>query len=241
MVSSNGRFNSFLGRVYGDDPATPPVEPPATFTQEQVNAMMNKHKQGLQKQLDDLKKNSGNAEALAAKLKEMNDQLLTKEELAKQEQDALRTTYEEQLKGASGAAQAWEGRYKETVFSVELSKAATKHDAFDPEQLGALLQSKSQVVEATDKDGKGLGQFKVMTKVTLDGKELVLPIDEAIGKLRESGRYPNQFKVKGAPGTGTTLNNHPGGSGDATELSPTDVGGFMKHFAKLKAEGKLGF
>lgn len=242
-------FSSFLGRYYGEGeavpvvpPVSPPPPPPATppvgkvFTQDEVNAMMADHKRNLQAKIAELSKTAGNAEQMAQKVKELNNTLLTKEELAKQEADALKSDYETKLKAEADARTAWEARYKDQTFDVALGKAASKHDAFDSEQLGLLIKGNSSVKEVTDKAGNPTGKFVVETKVVVDGKELTLPIDEAIGKLRDSGRYPNQFKVKGSPGTGITLNNNPGGTtGDPKDV-PSDPAKFMEWYqAQLKS------
>ena len=242
-------MTSFLGRYYGESETVPPVTPPVVpptggkveFTPEQqakVNELLASNKRDLQKQIADLQKNVGDTGTLQTKLKELNDQLLTKEELAKQEQDRLKSEYDNGLKNAADAATAWEGRYKETIFDVSLSKAASKHDAFDADQLAILLKPASTVIEETDANGKGVGKFKVLTKITLDGKELTLPVDEAVGKLREAGKFPNQFRVKGSPGTGTTLNNSPIVPGTDGSV-PADPAKFMEYFANLKKTGKI--
>jgi hypothetical protein len=240
---------NIFGRFYGEGegtvtPPVPPVVPPTgkiEFTPEQqakVNELLATNKRELQKRVEDLQKSVGDTNALTSKLKELGDQLLTKEELAKQEQERLKTEYDTGLQTATQKAADWENRYKETVFDVELGKAAQKHDAFDPFQLGALVKGQSQVVEDLDSNGKGTGKFKVLTKVNVEGKELTLPIDEAIGKLRVAGQYPNQFKVKGSPGTGTTLNNSPIVPGTDGSV-PTDPSKFMEYFANLRKTGKI--
>lgn len=241
-------FNSF-GRFYGEGeggattPETPPVE--VVFTPEQqirVNQLLAENKRNLQakltdaeKKLNEAAKNGADVTVLKTQIKNLNDSLLTKEELAKQNEEALKVTFEQQLKEKSEAASLWETNYKQSVFDREIGRAASKHDAFDPDQLSVLLSSQSEVVADTDKDGKTNGKFKVMTKIELDGKPLVLPIEEAVGKLRESGKYPNQFKVKGSPGTGITLNNNPGAPDAHDGQLPRDMAGFMQMWNKLPA------
>jgi hypothetical protein len=238
-------FISFLNTRYGDETQTPPVSTPAekppevrTFTQDEVNAMLAENKRGLQKKLEELQKSSGDAKALQTKLKEVQDHLMTKEELAKREQEQLKATYEEQLKMTASEKAQWEDRYKAQLFNVELSKADRKHNLYDADQFGLILKPMTEIVAETDSEGKPTGGFKVMAKVDIDGKPLTLPLDEAIGKLRESGKYPNQFKVAGSSGTGVTLNNNPTPNVSGS-LKPNDVEGFMKHYGKLKTEGKI--
>lgn len=249
-----GAFGRFYGEGEGGSGTeTPPVTPPAgeiVFTPEQqakVNALLAENKRTLQakladaeKKLNDAAKNGADVSLLKNQIKTLNDSLLTKEELAKQNEEALKQTFEQQLKEKSEAATFWEGNYKQSVFDREIGRAAAKHDAFDPDQLAVLLSGKSEVVSDTDKDGKPTGKFKVLTKIELEGKQLVLPIDEAVGKLRESGKYPNQFKVKGSPGTGITLNNTPNPIDHNDGTVPSDMNGFMKMWNNLPANIRKG-
>lgn len=243
-------FKNPFGRFYGEGegtgtpPVTPPVTPPSgkvEFTPEQqvkVNELVAAEKRAMKKQVEELSKSVGDTNALQTKLKELNDQLLTKEELANQRATELENTFKVQLETTTAEKSAWEGRYKETIFDVSVSKAANKHEAFDADQLAILLKPTSNVVEDTDAAGKGTGKFKVLTKIQLDGKELTLPIDEAVGKLREAGKFPNQFKVKGSPGTGLTLNNSPVVPGTDGSI-PTDPSKFMEYYANLKKTGRI--
>jgi hypothetical protein len=242
-------MNSFLGRFYlngetgtegnGNPNDQKPAEnTPVTFTQEQVNKLLADNKKSLRDELDKLKK-AGDPVALQSKIKELSNALLTKEELAKQEADELKSTYENQLKSITDERGAWENRFKATKFDTEVARAAVKYDAFDAEQLSLILRDKTQVAEITDKEGKGTGEFVVKTSITLDGKKLDLTLDEAVGKLREDKRYANQFKVKGSPGTGTTLNNNPGGAGTADGQPPTDTAKFLEWYNSRKQAGAI--
>lgn len=232
---------SWLNKVYTEGetqtpPAVPPVPPPqeSEFTPEQqakINAILAKEKNDFKKKLEEATKKAGNATELQQKIKELNDSLLTKEQLAAQEAETLKTEYENRLKNESEEKTAWATRFKTQTFDVEMSRAAAKHQVFDNgTQLGQLLQGSSQVTEVLDKEGKGTGKFKVMTTITLDGKSLTLPLEEAVGKLREAGQYPNQFHPKGSPGTGVPPGfGTPGGQSDGKgEVPPMDVAGFMK-------------
>lgn len=236
---------SWLNKVYTEgETQTPPapVPPPqeAEFTPEQqakINAILAKEKSAFQKKLEEATKKGGNAAELQAKIKELNDSLLTKEELAAQKEEALKTDYETRLKTTAEEKDAWATRFKTQTFDVEMAQAASKHQVFEGgKQLGLLLQGSSKVTEVTDKEGKGTGVFKVMTTITLEGKSLTLPLEEAVGKLREAGQYPNQFHPKGSPGTGVPPGfGTPGGQSDGKgEVPPMDVAGFMKWRAAHK-------
>lgn len=210
----------FDGESGGNGDQTPP---PKTFTQDEVNKLLADNKKSLRDELDKLKK-AGDPTALQTKITELSNTLATKEELARQEAEEAARKYTADLEAATGNAKAWEARFKAGAYSTEVAKAAAKYDAFDADQLSLILRDQTNVVEVTDKEGKGTGEFAVKTTLTIDGKKLELTLDEAVGKLREDKRFANQFKVKGSPGTGITLNN--GGGGAAADgqppMNPTD-------------------
>lgn len=247
MFSQMSRFTSLLSKPYGEEPTPTPPTPPKEekpagklFTQDEVNAMLAENKRGLQKQVEDLKKQSGDASAFQAKIKELSDSLLTKDELAKQEADRLKAEHENALKTAVETGAKWEQQYKSQLFDVAMGKAAATHDLFDPDQFAAILKPMTEIVPETDANGNAKGTFKVMVKVQFNDKEISLPLVEAVGKLRETGKYPNQFKVKGVGGTGvTTLNNQPGPSVGPGQVKPGDMDSFMKAYAGMKATGAI--
>lgn len=255
-------FHSFLGRQYFADEATEALIKAATekaatearaaaekeaaekfknvFTQDQVNEIVAKNKRTMREELDKLK-GAGDPVALATKVKELSDALLTKEELTKQQAEEAKTQYDNALKAEQAQRTAWEDRYKGTLFQVEVSKAALKYDAFDPTQLGTLIKDNTKVVEVTDAAGKGTGQFLVKTTIEVDGKKLDLTLDEAVGKLREDKKFANQFKIKGSPGTGITLNNGgpSGSSGGVDGQPPKDPKEFMVWFTEQRRTGAI--
>lgn len=238
-------FETFkLGNFYcNGDNGNPPVnEPPPAddkkgdntpklFTQEEVNTLLADNKRNLKKELDELKKN-GDPVALQKKIKELSDAMLTKEELARQQSEELKNSFETQIKELTGKAETWEQRYISKEVEVAIASAAAKHDAFDADQLSLIIGPKTRVEEITDDKGVGTGRFKSITTIEIDGKKLELPTVDAVGKLREAGLYPNQFRVKGQPGTGLTLNNQPTPSGLSNGEVPKDMESFMKNYGQ---------
>lgn len=207
--------------------------------QEKVNELLATEKRKLREELEKLK-GAGDAVALTQKVKDLSDALLTKEELAKQQAEEAKAKYENALKVETDARVAWEERYKAGLFETEVSKAAIKYDAFDALQLGTLIKDKTKVVEVTDATGKGIGQFVVKTTIEgADGKKLDLTLDEAVGKLRETKSYANQFKVKGSAGTGYTMNNGGPVTSGADGQPPTDPAKFLTWFADQRKAGHI--
>lgn len=189
---------------------TPTPEEKKTFTQDELNAFLAEDRRKTQARLKELEKVAGNAEELKKKLKETQDSFLTKEQLTAQEAEAQRTAWETERTGLTGQRDFYRGKHEELIVENAIARGAVEHNAFDAKQLELLLKPSTKVVEETDAEGKGTGVFKSMTTITdKEGKQLILPTAEAIGKIREFGQFANQFRAGTVPGTGQTLNNEP--------------------------------
>jgi hypothetical protein len=231
------RYISTLGHFYTEGETPPETPPPKTFTQDEVNTFLAEERRKAQKQFEEVKKTASNADLLAKKLKEMESQYLTKEQLAAQAAEEAKTQHETEVKRLQDSEVAWKGRFEQTIVSNAISSAALKHNAYDAEQLGLIIGPMTRVVEKTDDKGQGTGVFQTVTSIEIDGKKLELPTAEAVEKLRASGRYPNQFKVNGQPGTGFTMNNDP--TPQTGELKPGDTLGIIKMYQEGRKAGKF--
>lgn len=236
-------FHPYFGKVYREGEGQ--EDKPKTFTQEELNAILaadkKKHQEKLKKMEDDLaklKSAGADVEPLKAKIEELNNTLLTKEELAKKQAKADREKHDNDIKVAKAAQEHWENQYKNLLLQNEISKAAVEHDAYDAEQLGALLSGRTKLVPTTDDKGTPTGNYKVLTQVTVDGKALEMPLGEAVGEMRKDTRFANQFKVKGSPGTGLTLNTQPGGTSSGSGMP--DFKDPAKALAWYKEQKKAG-
>lgn len=222
-----------------------------TFTQAQVNEMMAKDRRKHQEQT---KKAMAEVEALRSKarltteerddldkrMQELQDQLLTKEELAKKEQERLRKDHENKLKEVASERDSWKNRYTDSAIVRSITDAAGKHDAYRPQQIVALLQSKTRLAEVRDDEGNPTGNFKPEIRfddVDKEGKPVTLTLtpDEAVKRMREMEDYLNLFKGEGVGGLGQ--NNQIGGKKlDAKELAQDAA-----TYRKARAEGKLKY
>lgn len=231
----------------------PPADPPKTetFTQEQVNDMMAKDRR---KHQDQTKKAMAEVEALRSKarltteerddldtrMQALQDQLLTKEELAKKEESRLKKEHENKLKEVSSERDSWKNRYTDSAIVRSISDAAGKHDAYRPQQIVALLQSKTRLAEVRNDEGNPTGAFKPEVRfdtVDKEGKPVTLTLtpEEAVKNMREMDDYLNLFKGEGVGGLGQ--NNQPGGKKlDAKSLASDPVA-----YRKARREGKLNF
>jgi len=213
----------YLGRKYRDEEGNE-TPPPKTFTQEQLNEFLAKEKRKHQEGM------------------KLNNALLTKEELAKKQAEELQSKFQTEIQTEKTQREHWEKQYQNMLFQTEVSRAAAEHDAWDSEQLATLLAPKVKVAPDLDEKGKPKGGFKILAQVTTDdGKTIDLPLTEAVGRMRQDKRYANQFKVKGSPGTGLTLNTQPAGQSGDGMPDPKDSAAYQKWFAEQRKNGNFRF
>lgn len=210
-----------------------------TFTQEEVNTMMADHKRSLQKQVNDLntelqnaKKSGSNTDALQAKIKELNDSLASKEELAKQEQQRIQREFEEKLTTTQQTAEQYRNRFTGLTMQQALTQAAIEADAFSPQQIIMLLSNSAEVVEKLDDKGLPTGVFETVVKMG-DKK---LPPAEALKAMKEDKQFMNLFKVTGVPGVGFNPGYY---SGSTDNSIPVDTQEYMARRAELQKKGIL--
>lgn len=226
------------------------VENTDAVPQEKVNALLAEERRKteakaaerlktLEQELEAAKKKGGDTVALTAKIEELNNLVMTKEQLAKKEAEEAKAAYEAEQARLRNAETLWQNRYLETVRKQAINRAAIQHDAFDPDQLELLLAPNTQVREKTDNEGKGTGEYEVVTALTIEGKQLTLPVGEAVEKMRGEKKYANQFKAKGQPGTGLTLNNLSGGQGSVNSVDYTNPNEMAKFIREQRKTGQL--
>lgn len=202
---------------------TPPVK--KVFTQDEVNSILNKDKQKHQEQV---KKAIGEVEALKSKakltqeerdeldkrLQQMNQELLTKEELAKQEKERIKRTLEGQVKQTAEERDAWKNRYTTAQIKRSITDAAVVSGAYNPSQIVALLHGNTRLVEKLGEDGQPTGEYAPKIRfddVDKDGKPVSLDLspEEAVKRMKEKDEYLNLFKGEGVGGIGAS--NQPAG------------------------------
>lgn len=208
-----------------------------TFTQQELENVVAQERKKFElttrktiQELENLKKQSGTSEAAKASLEqritELNETLMTKEELARKEKERLTNEYQHKLKTTEDDRLLWENRYKTSTAQREILDAAVKNQAFDPEQIEAFLSPKARVVEVMDDAGNPTGNFTTKVKINTTGKDgkpvtLDVSVEEAVKNMRETpDRFGNLFKDLSSGGTGGTGGNGPKGPLDVTKLSP---------------------
>lgn len=219
----------------------PPVVPPKTFTQDDVNRLVSnrineehvKYQQASQKTIDELKKlqqlastTEEHKNQLQIQIDNLTAQFNTKEQqLAKQVKD-WETKYNTDTAGIKKDAETWRSKYEGNVKNVAIVNAATQFKAYNPAQIESILSPMTKVIEEAGPDGKPTGNFLPMVtwqNKDKDGKAvtLQLSVPDAVKAMTETpDLYGNLFRseANGGLGGGTT-----GGRGSATTFTTADI------------------
>lgn len=188
--------------------------------QSKVNAILAEEKRKYQEQqrkmaqeLENLKNSASltakEKEDLQARLDELNNSLLTKEELAKQERDKQEKKYQTDLTKVTQEMSTWRDRYTNESIVRSITDAASANDAWSTEPIVALLRPNTKLVEEKDDDGKPTGNLIPRVKFQGEDKEgkqvtLDLTVPEAVKQMKDlPNRYGNLFKSAASGGLGS--------------------------------------
>lgn len=222
-----------------------------TFTQDDVNKMMaedrRKHQTQAQKALEELEAIKAKASLtdsekseLETRMEEMRKQLMTKEELAKQALEKTQKQAKADLDNLLKDRDSWKNRYTESSIIGAIIDASAKHEAFDPEQIVAILRPKTRLAEDLDEHGKPTGRLvpKVdFTDKDKDGREVTIEIAvaDAVKKMTEVDRYSNLFKETGTGGVGRTNRAKNTSVADIVEIARTNP----QKYREMRKAGKI--
>lgn len=224
-----------------------------TFTQDQVNKFLAEEKRKGQvstqkalSELEALKKrsnlNSEERKELDGRIEQLQNAILTKDELAKKEKDKVSTEHKTKIDEMTTDRDMWKGKYTGSTINRDITDASVDNNAFSPKQIVALLRPDTQLVEDLDAEGKPTGEL--VPKVTFKTKDdddkpvtLTLTIPEAVKRMSEMDEYGNLFHTDGTGGIGSRSKPGKGGSDkdDAAELAKTDP----VKYRQLRKEGKI--
>lgn len=187
------------------------------FTQDDVNRFLAEDRRKAQQknqelvtQLTALKEGATltqkERDELQARIEQLQNEHLTKEEQAQREFTKKLTAAETTLKTAQAEVDAWRSRYTDATIEREITDAAVQHDAFSPTQIVALLRQNTRLVEELD-GGKPTGRFGAKVKFSdiKDGQPITLELTvaEAVKRMTElPERFGNLFKNKATGGVG---------------------------------------
>lgn len=204
---------------------------PKTFTQEQVNAFLNREKEKWQKtaqqqvtQLEQLKKSQNLTEKqkseLQIRIDELNQSMLTKEQLAQQEREKMKKEHDDLKKSLEGERNDWRDRYTRETIRREITDEAAAADGYSAVQFVAQLQGDSRLVEVVDPEtNEPTGQYAVKVKfkdTDKDGKPVILDmsVKDTVKRMKELPDFANFFKSGVTGGLGGSREGSGGRSGE---------------------------
>lgn len=186
--------------------------------QDELNNMMadnrrnlTKQNQDLVNQLEQLKQNTrltqDERDDLQSRINQLEEQYMSKEELAKREAAKAQKQYEQNIKNVTEERERWQNMYTSETIDRSLQDAAVEGEALHPTQIVEILRNKTQLVEGIE-EGKPTGRYHPVIKFNdknEDGQPVVLelsPVD-AIKRMKELPElYGNLFKSTATSGLG---------------------------------------
>jgi hypothetical protein len=194
-----------------------------TFTQDELNKILandrRKNEEKAKKiiaELETIKQSKNLTEqeqaALSKRIEELNDQLLTKEQLAKKDREKLQKDYDSKLTNVTTERDTWKARFERALIINAIHKASEEHEAYDTSQIIGLVQAQMspRVVQEMDESGAPKDIFtprvKLLDKDSKTGAEVTLDltISEAVKRMKERPENFNLFKatINGGLGLG---------------------------------------
>lgn len=214
------------------------------FDQEAVNKMLaadrRKHRAQLEKVesqykalLTNTKLTQEEKDELQNNLTEVQKQLRTREELAKQEKAKLLQQHSEALQTERAAREAAERKYQEAVITRELLDAAQAHEAYRSNQIVDLLRGKTRLVE-----DKPVVDFNDVSADT--GEPIVIQISpaEAVKRMTEMTEWQNLFKPNLVAGLGSSSASGGAGQGNGrVDFGKMSAAEYIKYHREQKKRG----
>jgi len=189
------------------------------LTQGEVNAILarekRKHQDQTQKAVDELnalkKKANITAEErqeLDKRIEVLQNELLSKEELAKKEATKARKKHQGEVEKLSNERDTWKSRFTESTIKRSITDAAVANKAFHPQHIVAILRPSTHLDEVLNKEGEPTGEYEA--KVDFDdvdekGKpvKLTVTVKDAVKRMRDMEEHQNLFQGDGAGGLGS--------------------------------------
>ncbi len=215
-----------------------------TFSQEQVNTILAEEKRKMQErqrvvvsELEALKKNSAltskEKDGLEKRLEELKTQHMTAEERARRAEEMAEKKRSGEVETLSGERDVWRTRHSKLVVDTAIINAAVTHKALHPDQIIAMVQPKTRLVETLDNDGKPTGDHEPRVALPDTNKEganivLDLTVDEAVKRMKEMPKYGNLFDGGKSGGLGSGGSQSKSQMIDIAKIARNDPAAYRK-------------
>jgi hypothetical protein len=112
--------------------------------------------------------------------------------------------FEETSKKLSGERDYWQSLYSDSTIERSLVDAASKHQAFDHEQIVLMLKGRTSLQPSADDPKKLVPRVTIESKDE-EGKKVTLSLDpsEAVERMTKEERYYNLFRTTAKGGLGS--------------------------------------
>ncbi len=220
--------------------------------QEKVNAMMATEKRKYQQNQQNLM-----AEITALKAKSqltatertdldqrvelLKEELLTKEQISSRNADKAKVAHEESLNLMTSDRDSWKKLFTESTIENALTGAASKEDAFNTQQIVAILGPHTKLEPVLGDDDQPTGMLAPIVRLQdtdKEGKPITLSLSpvEAVKGLKEKPEYLNLFRGEGVGGLGGNTQRQVGGKADLKAIA-SDAAAYRK----ARADGTVNF
>ncbi|MCP4896243.1 MAG: hypothetical protein GY906_04640 [bacterium] len=207
----------------------PSADSNGTFTQDQVNEIVVKRNKKVRQQLETTEKQyesllksqnlSANEKAeLQGQLDNLQTQLRTKEQQAAYEAKKQRQEYDAKLEQTTGQLDHYKGLFETQTRDNAIMSAASKHDAYNPQQFIDVLGPRTKIVDEVNENGEKTGRLVPRVEMTMPGEDgtptgVQVTPDEAIEIMKNDvSQFGNLFRGNVAKGIGEGSNTDFAGS-----------------------------
>jgi len=159
---------------------------------------------------------------LDKRMTQLNETMLTKEELHKKQVDELQESLKNETTRLSKERDAWQQRFTGHLIKSTIVDEAARAKAYNPNQLVAILNPQTTLIEELE-GGKPTGTLVPVVKFNdkdKDGKpvSLQLSVPDAVKRMTKLPEFANLFNQGGVGGMGAGGAGGQGG-GDKSTLS----------------------
>ena len=198
-----------------------PADPkPASFTQAQVDELINKERENHTATVNELKTlrqtstfSAEERQRLDAQIAKAENDMLTEKQRAQVELDRVGNEHKQALTTQTERADMFETLYKDSTINRSLTDAAVQHKAFNPTQVVSMLKPNTTMTEEIV-EGKTTGKLIPLTSVqtTVDNKLVTVKVPplEAVKLMSEDSNSHNLFSPTLKTGGGRTNNGNGG-------------------------------
>lgn len=219
------------------------------FINRQIAAEKRKLQQQNEKTINDLRKlqNDKNTtdkqrQDLQKRIEELQQQFLSKEELAKSDFEKKQKEFQQQIAQERTEKEHWKQLFHTSQIDRAIQDEAMAADAFNPAQIRDILLQKARLDEDKDGESKPTGTFTPRVKLEAEGDDgkvitLDLTVREAIKKMKDTPeKYGNLFKSGVAGGIGGN-----GSQGGGRKQKPAAKMSTAEYIEARKKDPNLAF